>query len=182
MSVRALLAADVPAIFRGYLQSELAPNSRRFRPGGFDRAVQRTINSLQNLSRRDPTYIRDIIGPAVRDSLRAARRLNAGDWPGTSDIPWYPGQGPGRGQVFRYRLVAEVQQRGVRTPRQIVFSLNATQSLAPNILLQQAREILSNGTAIDESAGGRVSASPRNVVGVRTIEAYRLGTAAAGEP
>ena len=176
MSLPSLMAAGADDIFRGYLQSEYiidAGRLVRLRAGGYERAIDRTLASLSNLSRRDPTYLRYEIAPRVRESLNAARRLNADEPTGARYIPWAPGGAVTPSWGYDYLVRGRVQAQGGTGRRDFLVVVSSNTALSKDDIDAQAAELAERGAYTRDYRGRVAGIDSSYTVAYSVVSAYR---------
>lgn len=123
MSLRSLYQGQVVSVLTGLLEREISPTTGRFRPGGYDRAVAALRERIPTLSRYDRMLLREKVGPAVRDAVRAGwRQRDEGSVPGRS-IPTLPGYRDGGRDQIGYRVRYREQGDDGSGRRDVVFTV-----------------------------------------------------------
>lgn len=180
MSLRSLLAGRAVDVLRGYLNRERTADPGpdqpgRFKPGGVERAVEKTLSSLTGLSRYDPRILREDIAPAVAQSLRVAARLNA-----LEDVPSRayeagPGVPSAAGQPFVYLVRGRQFTPDSRRAGDFILQIVSSNKLSPDEISGRAQTLALAGDLLKDYRGRVPGIGSSFSVEYSTLAAQRGG-------
>lgn len=174
MSLRNLIAAHADEVFRGNLGREYNAEGTRLRPGGYERAIEKTLGELHNLSRYDPRIFTEQVAPQVRESLNAARRLNAGLDAPARFVPWQPGQTPSDGWGYQYVVRGRVAGRDGTGRGDFLTVVSSDRALTQSQIEGRAHALAQQGRVTQDYTGRVGGIESSTLVEYSTISAYRV--------
>lgn len=177
MSLRSMLARGVDRTFRGvlntlYLIDDLG-RQVRLRSGAVETAVQRTLQLVHGLTRRDPQVLRGVIAPQVAASLNAARRLNGGLPAGPRQIPWALGDPQRQPGQYEYLVRAVVHDQNGQGRQQQLTTVRNPTPLTPEQVVERARQQIEDQLYIWRSPKAADRFAPGSLVEFSTVAAQR---------
>lgn len=172
MSLRGLLVAGAEAVLTGLLERELSPRTGRLRPGGYDRALAATRERM-GLSRYDWGLLRQSVGPAVRQSVRAAQRARADPESVAGRLPVSPRASASDRGRYEYVVRYREPSAGPSGRRDTVFAVYSDAPMTVNAIMDEAIRLVRE-SEVSDTLQAAMGLEPLAGVGEATvIRAYR---------
>lgn len=141
MSLRSLLVAGVEAVLTGLLEHEISPGRSRLRPGGYDRALAATRERM-GLNRYDWGLLRATVGPAVRQSVRAANRVRADPESVVGRLPMSPRSEASERGRYEYVVRYREPSAGPSGRRDTVFAIYSDAPMSADTIMAEAIRLI----------------------------------------